>query len=164
MMIFLFKAKKGGEVMKGKRLILFLSLMAITVIVVSCAPKTFVKTMSPGWSAIEIREGITYEVAWESVVDLIARKLDIEILSREDGYLRTGWLYSWTGKLTEVYKVRAVVKFSPNKKVVEIKSEAQYFTKGTCFTFGAGWVMGTDERLTTTLKTDIMGKVGRTTR
>lgn len=48
-------------------------------------------------------------------MDLAARCFDIEVLSKEDGYLRTGWSYSWTGGLNEYYKVRTIVKFSPNK-------------------------------------------------
>ncbi len=144
--------------------IIFCSLLLISlVILTSCAPKTFVRTTAPGWNTVEIRDDLTYDEAWKAVVDIISRKFDIEILSKEDGYLRTGWLYSWTGKLEESYKVRAVVKFTPDKHKVEIKSEAQYYSPGF-LGLGAGWVMGTDERLTTTLRTDIMGSIGRVAR
>ena len=47
------------------------------------------------------------------------------------------------------------------KDKVEVKSEAQFYNQGL---FGQGWQMGTDERLTSTMRSDIMGKVGRTTR
>ena len=137
--------------------------LAVALVSASCAPTTFVQTMDPGWNSVEIREELSYEDAWEAIVDTLARKFDIEILSKEDGYLRTGWLYSWTGKLEESYKVRAVVKFTPDKRKVEIKSEAQHYSSGV-FGLGGGWVMGTDERLTTTMRTDIMGKIGRITR
>lgn len=126
------------------------------------APQTFVKTAAPGWNTIEVRDDITYEGAWRSVVDLIGRKFDIEILSKEDGYLRTGWYFAWTGELQEGYKVRGILKFSPDRKTLEVKSEAQFFRRGMFG--GGGWVLGTDERLSTTLRTDVMGTVGRVSR
>ena len=119
--------------------------------------------MEAGWNTVEVREGVTGDAAWEATVDLIARKFDIEILSKEDGYLRTGWLHSWTGNLSETYKVRAVIKFNADKTVLEVKSEAQYYDAGV-LGIGKGWKMGTDELLTTTLRTDVMGKIGRITR
>jgi hypothetical protein len=112
---------------------------------------------------IEIRDDVSYNEAWKSVVDLIAKKLDIEILSKEDGYIRTGWFYSWTGKLSQDYRVRSVIKFNPDKGIVEVKSEAQFYDGGY-FGIGAGWVMGTDELLSTTLRSDIMGRVGKASR
>ncbi len=137
--------------------------LAGVLILAGCAPTTFVQTMEPNWNTIEIRKDLSGDQAWDAVVDLTARRFDIEVLSKEDGYLRTGWLYSWTGKISQFYKVRTVVKFSPSKHKVEIKSEAQYFSPGIAG-IGQGWQMGTDERLTSTMRTDIMGKVGRTTR
>lgn len=148
---------------KGEKIIVGICALLISIFVVACAPKTFVKTTDPGWNSIEIREGLSYDDAWKAVVDTIGRKFDIEILSREDGYLRTGWLHSWTGKLEESYKVRCVIKFTPDKRKLEVKSEAQHFNPGFLW-LGQGWEMGTDELLTTTLRTDIMGKVGRIAR
>ena len=139
------------------------ALLLAVLLLGACAPTTFVRTTEPNWNTIEIRKGLAGDRAWDAVVDLAARRFDIEVLSKEDGYLRTGWSYSWTGRLNEYYKVRTVVKFSPNKDKVEIKSEAQYYSPGI-MGFGVGWQMGTDERLTSTMRTDVMGKVGRTTR
>lgn len=139
------------------------ALLLAALLLGACAPTTFVRTMEPNWNTIEIRKGLSGDDAWDAVVDLAARRFDIEVLSKEDGYLRTGWSYSWTGKLNNYYKVRTVVKFSPNKDKVEIKSEAHYFSQGV-LGIGQGWQMGTDERLTSTMRTDVMGKVGRTTR
>ena len=139
------------------------ALLLAALLLGACAPTTFVKTMEPNWNTVEVRKGLAGDTAWDAVVDLAARRFDIEVLSKEDGYLRTGWSYSWTGKLNNYYKVRAVVKFSPNKDQVEIKTEAHYFSQGV-LGIGQGWQMGTDERLTSTMRTDVMGKVGRTTR
>lgn len=140
-----------------------LALLLAVLLLGACAPTTFVRTMEPNWNTVEIRKGLSGDDAWDAVVDLAARRFDIEVLSKEDGYLRTGWSYSWTGKLNDYYKVRAVVKFSPDKDQVEIKTEAHYYSQGI-LGIGQGWQMGTDERLTSTMRTDVMGKVGRTTR
>lgn len=145
------------------RAFLFVFVLVSFLSVSGCAPKTFIKTMDPGWNSVELRDQLSFDEAWNSTVDTIARQFDIEVLSKEDGYLRTGWLHSWTGELKDSYKVRAMIKFSPDKRKLEVKSEAQHFNPGL-LGMGKGWVMGTDERLTTTLRTDLMGKVGRVAR
>ena len=132
----------------------------ISAMLVSCAPKTFVKTTNPGWNTVQVRKDLTYEEAWGAVVDLIAKRFDIEIMSKEDGYLRTGWSHSWTGEVKENYKVRAIIKFSPSGESLEIKSEAQ-FLDPSVVGMGGGWQMGTDEVLIHSLRTDIVGRVGR---
>ena len=123
------------------------------------APVSFVKTMEPSWASIEIYESMDYDNAWGCVVDLLARKFDLEIISKEAGYIRTTWLYTWTGELREDYRVRVIVKFSPDRSKVDVKSEAHYRAE-----LGRGWVTGSDTALLRTLKTDIMGAVGRVTR
>jgi len=130
---------------------------------VSCRPPhTFIRTPEPGWNVVEIRDGLAYDQVWDAVVDLLARRFDIEILSKADGYIRTGWLYTWTGKPSDTYKVRAVIKFSPDRSMVEVKSEAWWHKEGW---FGRrSWVLGTDDLLATTLRTDLMGQIGRVTR
>lgn len=123
----------------------------------SAAPISFVKMIEPTWASVEIRSGVEYEQAWKSIVDLLVRKFDMAVLSKENGYMRTGWLFSWTGELREDYRVRVTVKFSPDHQKVDVKSEANYRQK-------TGWVMGSDTSLLKTLKTDLMGTVGRITR
>lgn len=144
------------------------------IMVSSCVsvPQTFVRTMEPGWNNIEIRAELEYGRAWDGVVDLIARRFDIDVLSKDDGYLRTGWLHSWTGELDQNYRVRAIIKFDKAKHTVGVKSEAQLKQapgRGGGLFAQPGrsqgtWVMGTDERLMTTMRSDIMGVVGRVTR
>lgn len=138
------------------------SLATVCILSVMCvsgcmAPKTFVKTMEPTWASVELRTDVEYERAWAAVVDTLVKRFDLEVLSKEDGYIRTSWLYTWTGRVMENYRVRVTVKFSPDKSKCEIKSEAEYG--------GAGrWIMGYDTRLLATIKTDVMGTIGRTTR
>jgi hypothetical protein len=152
--------------MDKKRSLLHIVMIFLGLFLVCCAPNSFVRTTSPGWSTIEIRDGVSYDEAWKSVVDLIAKQFAIEILSKEDGYIRTEWLSSWTlstwtGNLNQNYKVRSIIKFNPDKRIVEVKSEAQYYDGGYFVGIGAGWVMGTDKLLSETLRSDIMGRVGK---
>lgn len=120
-------------------------------------PATFIQTMDPTWATVEVREGMTYPEAWNALVDLLVKKFDLEILAKEDGYCRTTWLYSWTGQLREDYRVRVTLKFAADRSKVEVKSEANFRVSGN-------WVQGSDTALLQTLKTDIMGTVGRVTR
>lgn len=132
--------------------------LGVALLLAGCAtPKTFVKTLEPTWATVELRTDMPYEKAWDSVVDIMVKRFDLEILSKDDGYIRTGWLYTWTGKLMENYRVRVTIKFSPDHTKVEVKSEAEFGGQGQ-------WVTGYDTRLLETLKSDIMGSIGRTTR
>lgn len=143
-----------------KRRIIFILPIFFTFIFVNCAsmpPKSFVKTMEPTWASMEIRSDLTYDEAWSSLVDILIKRFDLEMLDKENGYIRTGWLYTWTGEMLENYRVRVTVKFDKDNRKVEVKSEAHYGGPGN-------WVIGTDNRLLSTLKTDIMGSIGRTTR
>jgi hypothetical protein len=138
---------------------LFSFLLIFTLIGCASLPPTFVMTFEPGWASIEIKEGIKFENAWQEVLDVLAKKFELEMISREGGYIRTAWIYTWwiVGERTENYRVRAIVKFSPDGRKVDIKTEANYLQRGQ-------WITGFDTRLLETVKTDIMGVVGRTTR
>ena len=142
-----------------KKSILILTAL-LTVALAGCStPKSFVRVMEPTWSSVEIRPGMKYEDSWKETLDVPANKFEIEMISKDGGYLRTSWIYTWwkAGQITQNYRVRAIVKFAPNRETVDIKTEAQYLE-------GGQWVLGTDTRLLQTVKTDIMGLVGSTTR
>lgn len=138
---------------------LVLLLGAMTLQGCSSMPKSFARTVEPGWAAIEIREGMDFEQAWQETLDVLAKKFELEMISKDGGYARTSWIHTWwkAGEVTENYRVRVVVKFSADRTKVDIKTEANYLMSGE-------WVLGTDTRLLQTVKTDIMGVVGRTTR
>lgn len=138
------------------------SLLAVVAIVgatgcTTMAPKTFTRMAEPGWSAIEIRDGVSYDKAWRTVFNLLSRTFDIDVAMKEEGYLRTQWLYSWSGKYDPSYTVRITVKFADDRKRMDVKSEA-------LLGLGASRVLGIDSRLASTMKTDLMGTIGRTTR
>ena len=92
-----------------------LTLVAGVALLGACAPATFVQTMEPNWNTITVRRGVSGDEAWNAVVDLAARRFDIEVISKEDGYLRTGWSHSWTGRVSDFYKVRTIIKVNADK-------------------------------------------------
>lgn len=140
-----------------KRYSIAVALLSIFALTGCVAPQSFVRSLDPTWASVELREEVTYEQGWQVVVNTLVKQFDLEVLSKDNGYLRTNWQYTWTGRLNERYRVRVTAKFSPDKKKLEMKSEAEFG--------GAGyWVQGYDTRLLSTLKTDIMGSIGRTTR
>jgi hypothetical protein len=153
------RVKSVGRLNRGYTNILAVFFVLALAFFISCAPTTFVQTTNPGWNTVQVRDDLSYDQAWKSVVDLMAQRFDLEIMSKEDGYLRTAWSHSWTGEVKENYKVRAIIKFAPSGRSLEVKSEAQY-RDPSVVGMGGGWKMGTDEVLTHTLRTDIMGKVG----
>ena len=132
-----------------------------SIFFISCAsaPESFIRANEPSWASIEIRDNLTLEDAWQQVVDILAKKFELEMISKDGYYVRTSWIYTWwkVGERTENYRVRALVKFSANGKNVDVKTEANYLDDEQ-------WIVGYDDRLLETVKTDIMGVVGRTTR
>jgi hypothetical protein len=122
-------------------------------------PDSFVRVMEPTWTSVELRDGLGFDEAWEEVTDVLAREFELEMIAKDGGYMRTAWIYTWwkSGVVTEDYRVRAIVKFSPGREVVDVKTEAQWSER-------EGWVLGTDTRMHQAMMTDIMGVVGRTTR
>ncbi len=135
-------------------------LLCVAFALSGCAtprPASFTHTTSPGWASVEIRDGVDYDRAWAMVFDILSREFDMVTVLKEEGYIQTGWLFTWSGVYQDNYRVRVTVKFTSDRKSVQIRSEAWALD-------GSAWLIGTDSRLMTTLKTDLMGTVGRTTR
>ncbi len=120
-------------------------------------PASFSRTQNQAWSSTEIRTGVKYNRAWDMVFEILSKDFEIDAAMREDGYIRTGWLHTWSGLYQANYRVRVTIKFSPDRSKLQFLSEAQALV-------GRNWILGTDSRLVSTLKTDLMGTVGRTTR
>lgn len=120
-------------------------------------PPSFSQVATPGWSTVEIREGVDYNHAWKTVLGILVKDFDLEFVIKDDGYIRTSWMYTWSGVYQQNYRVRVIVKFSDDGKSMDVKSEAQVLHENV-------WLLGVDSRLLSTLKTDLMGTIGRTTR
>lgn len=139
----------------------FILVCAAVILLVGCTPDTFVVSPDPGWHAVEIGVDISSDTAWKSVVDLMAKQFDLEVLSKENGYLRTAWSNTWTGELNEDYRVRALVKFNYDGRIIEFKAEAQSYGGGF-LGMGKDWRLGTDERLVSLLKKELKKMVAGT--
>ena len=109
---------------------------------------TFVQSVNPAWTTIEVRTDVPYDASWDRVVDYLIKRYDMELLSRPDGYLRTHWLYTWTGEFDKNYRVKVAVKFAPDRKALEIKTEAESGGEGN-------WTPGYDTRLRDTIGNDL---------
>jgi hypothetical protein len=120
-------------------------------------PKSFLQGQTSQWQVFEVRADVDAQHAWDSVFGLLSNDFDLAMALKEDGYIRTDWLYSYGGKYDFQYRLRVTVRFAADKRSLRVKAEAQ-------FREGENWLMGVDSRLLTTLKTDLMGTIGRTTR
>ncbi|NCD00019.1 MAG: hypothetical protein EOL95_10015 [Bacteroidia bacterium] len=133
----------------------------VPLVAISCyvsSHTSFVKATNVVWSSIQIRDGLDYDMAWGEVLDVVAKKFEMEMISKEGGYGRSAWIYTWNtdGVYNENYRVRVIFKFSADHSKVDIKTDAEK-------RIGDNWYTGYDTRLLKTIKTDVMGVVGRTT-
>jgi hypothetical protein len=144
-----------------KKIFGFFMVFAIISFLYSCsllkkAPTTFIKTNEPGWSSIQIREGLKYEAAFQEVLDVVAKRFEMDMIAKEGGYGRSQWSYKWTSSENGDYRNRVIFKFSSDRTKVDIKTEAEYLKNGS-------WIQGYDTRVLETVKQDIMGVVSRVT-
>jgi hypothetical protein len=136
----------------------------LSSLVVSCAlfgslkkaPTGFVKTNDVGWSSIQLRDDLKFDKAFDAVLDVVAKRFEMDVISKEGAYGRSQWNYRWGVAEGTSYRTRVIFKFTPDKTKVDIKTEAEYLR-------GNRWEMGFDTRLLETVKQDIMGVVSRVT-
>lgn len=144
-----------------KRL-LYVTIGAVALLLSSCGatkPSSFVKAVDGGtWTSILIREDLTYDKAFNEVLDVVAKRFEMDMISKEGGYGRTNWIYTWNSKkYNEAYRTRVTFKFSADRTKVDIKTEAEYYNSSS-----STWIRGFDSLLMGTMKQDISGVVGRT--
>ena len=119
-------------------------------------PDTFAAMPDARWDAVILRSGMVYDEAWQKTVYIIARHFDLELVLKEEGYVRTAWAFSKdkNGKVLENNRDRAIVKFSADKKKVEFKVEHQFFDKEF-------WVAGADTSVSIPVLKGISMSVGQ---
>jgi len=78
-------------------------------------------------------------------------------MDKQSGYIRTGWIYTIGGVTRQYYRGRIHVKFSANRRSLDMKTEAQYLEMGN-------WIPGYDSLLLEDAYSEILGKLGRTSR
>jgi len=138
----------------------YLALCVISLLLLSCAsaPRSFVKATGGGtWNSILLREDLSFEKAFNEVLDVCAKRFEMDMISKDGGYGRTNWIYTWNvnGQYTKNYRTRVIFKFSADRTKVDIKTEAEFGGEHN-------WIIGWDTRLLETIKQDVMGAVGRT--
>jgi hypothetical protein len=105
-------------------------ILLVSLVITACAPATFVRN-APGWTMIEIKNGLTTDQVWGKVADSIKeRDLEFEKVDKEVGYMRTTWNYE-ISKSTH-YATRIIVDFPSNGKVLKVKTEALYCDRYGC--------------------------------
>lgn len=144
--------------------LLFVTIGIVAMLLSSCGsitPKTFIKASDGGsWSTILLREDLSYDVAFNEVLDVVAKRFEMDMISKDGGYARTNWIYTWNanGIYSEYYRTRVTFKFSPDRTRIDIKTEAQYRKD-----LDSPWISGFDTQLLSSIKQDVGGVVGRTT-
>ena len=153
--------------------ILVIGVLGICLFLAGCVtnvpPATYYETVDPGWKVIPIRENLGFETAWQMLVDRIRKSYDIEIMDKDSGYLRTGWIYTSTGSARQDYKTRITIKFAQNKEKLELKIDAAFHKIKRGAVSGDvkqdyGWLPGSDSQLADDVYGDLSALLGRVRR
>ena len=145
------------------------ALMLVSGCVTNVPPATYHETVDPGWKVIPIREDMQFETAWQMLVDRIRKSYDIEIVDKDSGYLRTGWIYTSTGSARQDYKTRITTKFATDRKNLELKIDAAFHKIQRGAVSGRtmqdyGWLPGSDSQLSDDVYGDLSALLGRVRR
>jgi hypothetical protein len=120
-------------------------------------PTSFVEGVDGNWKVIEVRPGLEQGLLWQTTVDAVATRFDMESLDAASGYLRTGWKtgygFNQDDASHEFYRVRVTAKFEPGFIRLRVKAEAEWKS-----------VHGIDKNLTQEVYTELQGRIGRTVR
>lgn len=103
-----------------------------------------------------ISDKISYDLAFDDVMSILSRRsFEVEMVTKEAGYIRTKWINNWStdGKNIRNYRVRITIKLSEQRKRVDINTEAELL-------IGKRWVRGYDTSLLETMKQDVAGVLG----
>ncbi len=150
----LFRSFHKEHIMKPFFSLFFLS----SLFVIGCgggAPDSFMQMERQYWETIEVKPTISYDDAWQRVIYIITKKFELEMISREDGYVRSGYGQSYfTEDLhNDKYQIRIVAKFTPDRKRLEFKIESRVWD-------GKIWKNGSDVRVAANMQKDFMNSLG----
>lgn len=132
----------------------------LVIMVFGCGAKTpqsFNPVSTPSWSVLEIREDIGYDSAWQTINEILINNYRIDFLDKEIGYIRTPWRYEFDQEYEGKYRSLVEVKFSPERDQLKIRAVSNYKKEGY-------WIEGTDAEIISSLKSDILGHLGRTSK
>ena len=119
------------------------------------APESFMRMTKQYWEVVDIKPGIKYNDAWERVIYIITKKFELEMISKEDGYVRSAYGASYFNEdmQKDNYQVRIVAKFTPDKKKVEFKIESRIWD-------GKIYQNGSDVRVAANMRKDFLNSLG----
>lgn len=119
------------------------------------APESFMRMTKQYWEIVTIKPSINYNDAWERVIYIITKKFELEMISKEDGYVRSafGASYFTEDMQNDKYQVRIVVKFTPDHKKLEFKIESRIWD-------GKIWQNGSDVRVAANMRKDFLNSLG----
>lgn len=128
------------------------------VVLLGCgtgAPDSFMRMTKQYWEVVDIKPSIKYDDAWERVIYIITKKFELEMISKEDGYVRSafGPSYFTEDMQNDKYQVRIVAKFTPDKKKLEFKIESRIWD-------GKIWLNGSDVRVAANMRKDFLNSLG----
>ena len=118
------------------------------------APDSFMRMTKQYWEVVDVKPSLKYDDAWQRVIYIVTKKFELEMISKEDGYVRSAFGPSYfTEDLTnDKYQVRIVAKFTPDRKKVEYKIESRIWT-------GKIWENGSDVRVAANMRKDFVNSL-----
>jgi|GEM_PF-3040133 len=144
---------RGNRQIMNCLIILFTSILFLS----TCSSyASFVKG-DGGRTSVQISDRISYNLAFDEAISILTRKFELEMISKEAGYIKTKWVTTWVGKWgakpQKDYRVRITLRMSEERKRIDIHAEAQKLK-------GKYWIGGYDTQLLEDIRKDISGVVG----
>ena len=83
------------------------------------APDSFMRMTKQYWEVVDVKPSVKYDDAWQRVIYIVTKKFELEMISKEDGYVRSayGASYFTEDMSNDKYQVRIVAKFTPGRIV-----------------------------------------------
>lgn len=118
------------------------------------APDSFMRMTKQYWEVVDVKPSIKYDDAWQRVIYIVTKKFELEMISKEDGYVRSAYgpSYFTEDLVNDKYQVRIVAKFTPDRKKVEYKIESRIWT-------GKIWENGSDIRVAANMRKDFVNSL-----
>lgn len=119
------------------------------------APDSFMRMTKQYWEVVDLKPTIRYDDAWQRMIYIITKKFELEMISKEDGYVRSafGPSYFTEDMQNDKYQVRIVAKFTPDKKRMEFKIESRIWD-------GKIFQNGSDVRVAANMRLDFLYSLG----
>ena len=138
----------------------FIFILSALILLFGCAsqkPQSFNPVSDPKWAFFDIREDIDYDEAWQTINSILVKHYSLDLINKEIGYVRTSWRYGYNEEYQGKYRSMVEIKFVPDHTQLKMRTISHY-KKETY------WVQGTDSKLISSLKSDVLGRLGRTSR